>query len=87
MPKIEIPKTVIKFNGIIIFNGATIKLKPYNKKPLTIIFFRNLKHFFNIISPTPILCKKRDNTIIFYFSVSDIFFRSSNAISNVNESI
>lgn len=41
IPNIESAKIVIKFNGIIIFKGATIKLKPYNRKALTIIRFAN----------------------------------------------
>lgn len=50
IPNILIEKIVIIFIGIIILKDDAIKLYPYNKNTLNIIFFKKEKTFFNMLS-------------------------------------
>jgi len=69
---------VIKFIGIIIFNGKDNLLKAYINKTAIIIFFITTKIILNIISPINNMLTQ----VIYAISL-----RSSKAISKVIESI
>lgn len=71
--------TVIKLIGMVKPNGCDIKLYPYSKKQVNIIFFKTLKIFFTILYTSINFMTKKT-------LYSEIFILLSKANSRVNES-